>query len=143
MYWHRADRIVDTKVLKQLNSEVNDDTGDCAKNKGMALFPRRIQGKYAMISRIDNENLYYMDSDDILFWDQARLIEAPKFLWQVMQIGNCGSPIETEAGWLVLSHGVGPMRKYSIGAFLLDLDDPTQVIGRLTKPLLTPLERYW
>ena len=77
-------------------------TGDCAKNKGMALFPRRVRGKYAMISRIDNENLYFMESDDILVWDQARVIEAPKFLWQVMQIGNCGSPIETEAGWLLL-----------------------------------------
>ncbi len=95
-------------------------TGDCARNKGMALFPRRIRGKYAMISRIDNENLYYMESDDILFWDQARVIEAPKFLWQVMQIGNCGSPIETEAGWLLLTHGVGPMRRYCIGATLLD-----------------------
>ncbi len=101
--------------------EISLITGDCAKNKGMALFPRRMRGKYAMISRIDNENLYYMESDDILVWDQARVIEAPKFLWQIMQIGNCGSPIETEAGWLLLTHGVGPMRQYCIGATLLDL----------------------
>jgi predicted GH43/DUF377 family glycosyl hydrolase len=115
-------------------------TGDCAKNKGMALFPRRIQGKYAMISRIDNENLYYMESDDILFWDQARVIEAPKFLWQVMQIGNCGSPIETEAGWLLLTHGVGPMRRYCIGATLLDLDQPCRVIGQTREPLIVPTD---
>jgi predicted GH43/DUF377 family glycosyl hydrolase len=115
-------------------------TGECAKNKGMALFPRRIRGKYAMISRIDNENLHYMESDDILVWDQARVIEAPKFLWQVMQIGNCGSPIETEAGWLLLTHGVGPMRRYCIGATLLDLDDPCRVIGQTREPLIMPTD---
>ena len=113
-------------------------TGDCAKNKGMALFPRRLRGKYAMISRIDNENLYFMESDDILAWDQARVIEAPKFIWQVMQIGNCGSPIETEAGWLLITHGVGPMRRYCIGATLLDLDDPCRVIGLTREPLIVP-----
>jgi predicted GH43/DUF377 family glycosyl hydrolase len=111
-------------------------TGTCAKNKGMALFPRRIRSKYAMISRIDNENLYYMESDDILFWDEARLIQAPKFPWQVIQIGNCGSPIETERGWLLLTHGVGPMRQYCIGATLLDRDDPSRVIGQTPEPLL-------
>ena len=113
-------------------------TGDCARNKGMALFPRRIHGKYAMISRIDNENLYYMESDDILVWDQARVIESPKYLWQIIQIGNCGSPIETEAGWLLLTHGVGPMRRYCIGATLLDLDDPCRVIGVTREPLIVP-----
>jgi predicted GH43/DUF377 family glycosyl hydrolase len=113
-------------------------TGECAKNKGMALFPRRIRGKYAMISRIDNENLYYMESDDILFWDEAREIQAPKFPWQVIQIGNCGSPIETEAGWVLLTHGVGPMRQYCIGAMLLDRDDPCRVIGQTREPLIMP-----
>ena len=93
-----------------------------------------------MISRIDNENLYYMESDDILVWDQARVIDAPKFLWQVMQIGNCGSPIETEAGWLLLTHGVGPMRRYCIGATLLDLDDPCRVIGQTREPLIMPTD---
>jgi predicted GH43/DUF377 family glycosyl hydrolase len=113
-------------------------TGECARNKGMALFPRRIRGKYAMISRIDNENLYYMESDDILAWDQSCVIEAPKYLWQIMLIGNCGSPIETEKGWLLLTHGVGPMRRYCIGATLLDLDNPCRVIGQTREPLIVP-----
>jgi predicted GH43/DUF377 family glycosyl hydrolase len=115
-------------------------TGDCAKNKDMALFPRRIRGKYAMISRIDNENLYYMESDDILVWDQAQLIQAPKFGWQVIQIGNCGSPIESERGWLLLTHGVGPMRQYCIGASLLDPEEPSRVIGQTRDPLLVPTD---
>jgi predicted GH43/DUF377 family glycosyl hydrolase len=113
-------------------------TGECAKNKGMALFPRRVRGKYAMISRIDNENLYYMESDDILAWERALLIQEPKFAWQVIQIGNCGSPIETDRGWLLITHGVGPMREYSIGATLLDRDEPWRVIGQSSEPLLTP-----
>ena len=105
-------------------------TGECAQNKGMALFPRRIDGRYAMISRIDNENLYYMESDDVGIWDEARLLQVPEFPWQVVQIGNCGSPIETEAGWLLLTHGVGPMRQYCIGATLLDRDDPCRSSAR-------------
>ncbi len=113
-------------------------TGDGAKNKGMALFPRRIRGKYAMISRIDNENLYYMESDDILNWDRAQLIQVPQFPWQIIQIGNCGSPIETERGWLLLTHGVGPMRQYCIGATLLDREDPSRVIGQTPEPLIVP-----
>jgi predicted GH43/DUF377 family glycosyl hydrolase len=111
-------------------------TGDCARNKGMALFPRRIRGKYAMISRIDNENLYYMESDDILVWNEAQLVQSPMFPWQVIQIGNCGSPIETQTGWLLLTHGVGPMRQYCIGATMLDRDDPTRVIGQTREPLI-------
>ena len=99
-------------------------TGECAQNKGMALFPRRINGRYAMISRIDNENLYYMESADVSVWDEARLLQVPEFAWQVVQIGNCGSPIETDAGWLLMTHGVGPMRQYCIGATLLDRDEP-------------------
>ena len=112
--------------------------GSCAKNKGMALFPRKIGGKYAMVARLDNENLYYMESDDVLLWDSARLLQTPKFPWEVIQIGNCGSPLETEAGWLLLTHGVGPMRQYCIGATLLDLHDPSQVIGQTSEPLLVP-----
>ncbi|TGL56716.1 glycosidase [Leptospira ognonensis] len=115
--------------------------GPEVKNKGMALFPRKINGNYAMISRQDNENLYLMYSEDIHFWHSKTLIVKPTYPWEFLQIGNCGSPIETKAGWLVLSHGVGAMRKYSIGAFLLHLNDPTKVIGRLTKPLLTPNEK--
>ena len=91
-----------------------------------------------MVARLDNENLYYMESDHVHVWDEARLLCSPKFPWEVMQIGNCGSPIETEAGWLLLTHGVGPMRKYCIGAILLDLDDPYQVIGQTSEPLLVP-----
>lgn len=112
--------------------------GPAAENKGMALFPRKIGGRYAMLSRQDNENIYLMLSDNVHFWNERTLLLKPTFPWELVQIGNCGSPIETEAGWLVLSHGVGPMRKYSIGAFLLDRDDPSKVIGRLAEPLLTP-----
>lgn len=115
-------------------------TGAAVQNKGMALFPRKIGGRYAMLSRQDNENNYVMLSEDLHFWRTATLILKPTFSWEFVQIGNCGSPIETERGWLVLSHGVGPMRKYSIGAFLLDRDDPTKVLGRLREPLITPTE---
>ncbi len=112
--------------------------GPAAQNKGMALFPRKIDGQYAMISRQDNENIFLMYSDNVHFWNQSVPLLQPAFPWELVQLGNCGSPIETEAGWLVLSHGVGPMRKYCIGAFLLDLKDPTRVIGRLHEPLLKP-----
>src|SRR5271166_4632094 len=110
--------------------------GPAAENKGMAIFPRKINGLYAMLSRQDNENIYLMFSDNVHFWYERKVLLRPMFPWELVQLGNCGSPIETEAGWLVLSHGVGPMRKYSIGAFLLDRDDPTKVIGRLREPLL-------
>jgi len=112
--------------------------GPAAQNKGMALFPRKIGGLYAMLSRQDNENIYVMFSDNVHFWNQHKLLLKPAFPWELVQLGNCGSPIETDAGWLVLSHGVGPMRKYCIGAFLLDRDDPTKVLGRLREPLLKP-----
>ncbi len=114
--------------------------GPGVQNKGMALFPRKVNGLYVMLSRQDNENIYLMYSDNIHFWYEAELVMKPTYPWEFVQLGNCGSPMETEAGWLVLSHGVGPMRKYSIGAFLLDRDDPTRVIGRLRDPLLTPNE---
>jgi len=112
--------------------------GPAAQNKGMALFPRKIGGFYAMLSRQDNENIYVMFSDNVHFWNERKLLLKPAFPWELVQLGNCGSPIETDAGWLVLSHGVGPMRKYCIGAVLLDRDDPTKVLGRLREPLLTP-----
>jgi predicted GH43/DUF377 family glycosyl hydrolase len=113
-------------------------TGECAHNKGMALFPRRIRGRFAMISRIDNENLYYMESEDIVVWDRASLLQVPEFPWQVVQIGNCGSPMETDAGWLLMTHGVGPMRQYCIGATLLDREEPWRVIGQTREPILMP-----
>jgi predicted GH43/DUF377 family glycosyl hydrolase len=112
--------------------------GPAAQNKGMALFPRKINGLYAMLSRQDNENIYLMFSDNVHFWNENKVLLKPTFPWELIQIGNCGSPIETDAGWLVLSHGVGPLRKYCIGAFLLDRDDPVKVIGRLREPLLKP-----
>lgn len=112
--------------------------GSAAQNKGMALFPRKIDGLYAMLSRQDNENIYLMFSDNIHFWHETQMILKPAFPWELIQLGNCGSPIETDAGWLVLSHGVGPMRKYCIGAFLLDRDNPAKVIGRLREPLIEP-----
>lgn len=112
--------------------------GPAARNKGMALFPRRIKGHYAMLGRQDYENIYVIFSDHLHFWNTATVVLKPAFPWELVQMGNCGSPIETDAGWLVLSHGVGPMRKYCIGAFLLDLEDPTRVIGRLREPLIRP-----
>jgi len=112
--------------------------GALAHNKGMALFPRRIRGRFAMLSRHDNENIHFLTSDDIHLWNHGDPLQAPSNAWEFIQIGNCGSPIETEAGWLVLTHGVGPMRRYTIGAMLLDRDDPRRVIGRLAEPLLEP-----
>ena len=114
--------------------------GPAAKNKGMAMFPRKINGHYAMLSRQDNESISLMYSDNIHFWNKRNVLLRPTFPWELVQLGNCGSPIETDAGWLVLSHGVGPLRKYCIGAFLLDRDDPSMVIGRLREPLLQPNE---
>lgn len=114
--------------------------GPAAQNKGMALFPRKIGGRFAMLSRQDNENIYLMFSENVHFWNECALLLKPAFPWELIQVGNCGSPIETEAGWLVLSHGVGPMRQYCMGAFLLALDDPSKVIGRLREPMLKPNE---
>lgn len=114
--------------------------GENAQNKGMALFPRKINGKYVMLSRIDGVNNYIMFSDDINLWHEAFQIQSPKYPWEFIQVGNCGSPIETEYGWLVITHGVGVMRKYVISAILLDLDDPTKVIGKLSEPLISPNE---
>ena len=112
--------------------------GPAVENKGMALFPRKINGLYAMLGRQDDENIYVMFSDHLHFWNTMQLVLEPAFPWEFIKLGNCGSPIETEAGWLVISHGVGPMRQYCIGAFLLDRDDPTKVIGRLREPLIKP-----
>jgi CheY-like chemotaxis protein len=114
--------------------------GENAQNKGMALFPRKVNGKYAMLSRLDGINNYIMFSDDINLWDKAEKLQGPKFPWEFIQIGNCGSPIETEYGWLVVTHGVGTMRKYCLGVSMLDLEDPTKVIGQLSEPLLAPNE---
>ncbi len=114
--------------------------GSVIKNKGMALFPRKINGHFAMLSRQDGENIFLMYSDNVHFWHKAEILIQPAYAWELLKVGNCGSPIETEAGWLVLSHGVGPMRRYCLGAFLLDRDDPSRVIGRLREPLMCPKE---
>jgi predicted GH43/DUF377 family glycosyl hydrolase len=128
-------QLLETKDF--LHFKMSTLNGPEVKNKGMALFPRKINGLYAMISRQDNENIFLMYSDLLHFWYTKQLILKPTYPWEFVQLGNCGSPIETEAGWLVLSHGVGAMREYSIGAFLLDKNDPSIVIGRLDEPLLT------
>jgi len=109
-----------------------------AQNKNLALFPRKINGKYVMMSRIDGWNNYLMYSDKLTVWDNPVKLQSPKFPWEFIQIGNCGSPIETEHGWLVITHGVGPMRRYCLGASLFKLDDPSIEIGRLNEPLVIP-----
>jgi predicted GH43/DUF377 family glycosyl hydrolase len=114
--------------------------GRAARNKGIAIFPRRVGGRYAALARCDGESNYVMQSDNIRFWHQARKIQLPARPWELMQIGNAGSPLETGEGWLVVTHGVGPMRQYTLGAILLDLDDPGRVIGHLPDPLLVPEE---
>ena len=121
-----------------LHFHIRTLNGSAVQNKGMALFPRRVNGLYAMLSRQDDENLFIMFSESAHHWNDPQMILRPAEIWETVKIGNCGSPIETEAGWLVITHGVGPMRKYCIGAVLLDLDDPTKVIGRLKQPLLSP-----
>lgn len=123
-----------------LHFRISTLNGPEVKNKGLALFPRKINGLYAMLSRQDGENIYLMYSEMLHFWYSKELLMKPTYPWEFVQIGNCGSPIETEKGWLVLSHGVGPMRKYSLGAFLLDLENPARVISRLSEPLLAPNE---
>ena len=115
--------------------------GNAVRNKGMALFPRRVDGQYAMLARLDGETLQLSRSDDLHAWDDVATILGPAEPWEFLQIGNCGSPIELPEGWLVLTHGVGSMRRYCIGAVLLDLHDPTRVLARLRTPLLSPDER--
>jgi predicted GH43/DUF377 family glycosyl hydrolase len=115
-------------------------TGNAARNKGMALFPRKIGGQYMMIGRQDGENLFLLTSESLTDWEEGLLLARPEHPWEFVQIGNCGPPIELDEGWLVLTHGVGAMRRYSIGAILLDKDDPSKVIGRTRRPLLEPLD---
>jgi predicted GH43/DUF377 family glycosyl hydrolase len=135
------------RVLPQLIETTDFETfriatlgGRAARNKGMAIFPRPVGGRYAALGRSDGENNFLMRSDDLRFWDESEQIQIPTRPWELMQIGNAGSPIETGAGWLVVTHGVGPMRQYALGAILLDIDDPGRVIGHLREPLLVPDE---
>ncbi len=131
-------QLIETKDFLKFN--ILTLNGEAVHDKGMALFPRKINGSYVMLSRQDGENNHIMYSDNIHFWHQSEIIQEPEQPWEFVQIGNCGSPMETKDGWLVLTHGVGPMRKYCIGAMLLDLEDPSTIIARLDEPLITPNE---
>lgn len=113
-------------------------SGRYVRNKGMALFPRRVKGWHLMIARQDGERLYLLRSKNVRFWNESTLLQAPAYPWEHVQIGNCGSPIETDRGWLLLTHGVGPMREYCIGATLLDLEDPSRILGQTPEPLIAP-----
>ncbi len=132
-------QLIETKDFIKFN--ISTLNGKAVKDKGMALFPRKIGGRYAMLSRQDGENNHIMFSDNIYFWQKCQIIQEPEYPWEFMQIGNCGSPLETNEGWIVLTHGVGPMRKYCLGAILLDLENPTKIIARLDEPLLAPHEK--
>ncbi|MCX5481021.1 glycoside hydrolase family 130 protein [Kaistia geumhonensis] len=128
--------LIETRDFRVFN--LSPLAGTAARNKGMGLFPRKIDGRYAMIARQDNENLYLIYSDDLRIWNGGEAILRPVFPWEFVQIGNCGAPIELDEGWLLLMHGVGPVRRYSIGAALLDKNDPSKVLGRSHRPLLRP-----
>jgi len=123
-----------------ISFRVSTMNGSSAVNKGIALFPRKIGGHFVALARLDNENNHLIRTDNVRFWHDRETIQEPQEAWELIQLGNCGSPIETEAGWLVITHGVGPFRRYCLGALLLDLNDPARVIGRLRQPLLGPAE---
>ncbi len=131
-------QLIETKDFVKFN--VLTLNGKAVQDKGMALFPRKIDNRYVMLSRQDGENNRIMFSDNIHFWQESKIIQEPTFPWEFIQIGNCGSPLETDYGWIVLTHGVGPMRQYCIGAILLDLENPEKLIARLEEPLLAPRE---
>jgi predicted GH43/DUF377 family glycosyl hydrolase len=135
---HVAPQLLETSDFRIFR--VTQLTGPAARNKGMALFPRLIDGRYAALSRWDRENNAIVTSTDCRSWGSPVTLQAPRETWELLQIGNCGSPIETPEGWLVFTHGVGPMRVYSIGAILLDLDDPTRVRAQLPYPVMVPNE---
>lgn len=131
-------KLLETKDF--VNFKISGLSGEFSKNKGMALFPRKVNGKYMMISRVDGENLYIMESDDIYNWDNAKLLKEPENAWELVQIGNCGSPVETDYGWVLLTHGVGPMRQYCIGITLLDIVDPSKILNNMIEPLIIPAQ---
>lgn len=131
-------RLIETEDFLKFN--ISTIRGDVVKDKGMAIFPRMIHGYYHICSRLDGENLYIMKSANIHKWEKAELLRIPLHPWEFIQIGNCGSPIETDQGWILLTHGVGPVRTYVISALLLQLDDPSKVIGYLPEPLISPEE---
>ena len=132
-----APRLIITSDLREF--DIHRLTGDAAQDKGMALFPRPVDGRYLALSRTGGENISLAESLDGVIWNQAGIVHAPTEPWEIVQTGNCGPPLETAHGWIVLVHGVGPMRRYSLGALLLDLDDPTIVLGRTATPILQPV----
>ncbi|MBN2891875.1 MAG: hypothetical protein JXL97_08415, partial [Bacteroidales bacterium] len=134
------DTTVSENIQLNFYSRVITLNGQAVQNKGMALFPRKINGQYVMLSRQDGENNRIMYSENLHFWHNSEIIQEPSEPWEFVQIGNCGSPIEINEGWLVLTHGVGPMRQYSLGVILLDKNNPTKIIARLEEPLLSPNE---
>ncbi|MHC5109149.1 MAG: glycoside hydrolase family 130 protein [Planctomycetota bacterium] len=129
-------QLLETPDFRQFN--VHTLNGSCVQNKGMALFPRKVRGSYMMLARLDGVHIYALRSEHLFFWNESQRIYGPTFPWEFVQLGNCGSPIELEQGWLVLTHGVGPMRQYAMGAMLLDLEDPSRILGVLDQPLLSP-----
>lgn len=129
-------QLIETKDF--LTFRISTLNGRAASNKGIALFPRKIGGQYAALARLDNENSHLIRSGNIRFWHDSQKLQIPVSPWELIQVGNSGAPLETKAGWLVITHGVGPMRRYVLGAMLLDLNEPTRVIGRLHEPLLGP-----
>ncbi|MGE5431827.1 MAG: glycoside hydrolase family 130 protein [Syntrophomonadaceae bacterium] len=130
---------IETKDFRQF--KISRLMGDEVRDKGMALFPKKVGGRYMMISRQDGENLYIMDSDKIDTWNKKSLLKVPVFDWEFVQLGNCGSPLETKAGWLLLTHSVGPVRTYVMSAVLLDLNDPSKVTGYLPEALIYPTDK--
>lgn len=135
---HSLSQVLETKDF--LDFKIRTISGEQNASKGLALFPRKINGEYMMIARSDGENLFILSSPDVLFWHKAQPLQIPTYPWEFMQIGNCGSPVETKEGWILLTHGVGPMRKYSLGATLLDLEDPSRIIAQTPLPILEPNE---
>jgi predicted GH43/DUF377 family glycosyl hydrolase len=133
---HVEPQLLETTDFRRFR--VTQLTGTAAKNKGLALFPRRVGGRYVALSRWDRESNAVVTSDNCRSWEAATTLQSPERPWELLQLGNCGSPVETPEGWLVLTHGVGPMRVYSIGAILLDLDDPTKMLAQLSAPLMSP-----
>ena len=134
--FHILPQLIETRDF--ISFRVSTLNGRSAINKGIGLFPRKVGGSFMALARLDNENNYLIRSDNVRFWHDREILQEPKEAWEAVQLGNCGSPIETEAGWLVITHGVGPFRRYCLGALLLDLNDPARVIGRLREPLLEP-----
>lgn len=129
-------QLIETQAFTRFR--ISTLSGAMARHKGIALFPRRIDGLFVALSRHDQESTFVMRSDRLREWRNAELAFGPEAGWEAVQGGNCGSPLETANGWLVITHGVGPMRRYALSAVLLDLDEPTKVIGRLPGPLLVP-----